>query len=173
MHQTAEHPDPDAVHLNDVVTFLHFLRRSRDGYEICVYWDWASTFLQIPSKPPLDSVQPLSIAARDQVAFWFTHPNILTLQNKVTPPARQKGWDMSAWPLFEECLSMLLKKQENIVDLQTFLAWRRSESVEVARWTILTLGAYLRAADPTSRPHVSASKLATATRTNASRRRSR
>jgi hypothetical protein len=130
MHQTAEHPDPDAVHLNDVVTFLHFLRRSRDGYEICVYWDWASTFLQIPSKPPLDSVQPLSIAARDQVAFWFTHPNILTLQNKVTPPARQKGWDMSAWPLFEECLSMLLKKQENIVDLQTFLAWRRSESVE-------------------------------------------
>ena len=66
---------------------------------------------------------------------------------------------------------MLLKKQENIVDLQTFLAWRRSESVEEWRKSDYSQfsaactsghGSYL------SPPCLSASKLATAaTRTNA------
>ena len=130
MHHTATHHDPDGLHLKDVARFLRFLKRSRDGYEVVMYWDAASSFLQRPGKPMLESQRPLSEAARNSVAFWYTHPNVLVVQSKITPAGREKGWNMSAWPLFEECLCLLLKPQSQLMDLQTFKSWISDEDVE-------------------------------------------
>ena len=70
---------------------------------------------------------------REQLGFWYCHPNVITLQNKKTPPNRLWGWDESGWPLFEEQAGLLIKDFQQIIDLQKFVAWSEDESVEAWR----------------------------------------
>ena len=114
-----DEPDPASIQLQEVARFLRFLKESIEYKEwnIVVFWDWASVVQGAPDRTPEQN------RLLEDVYLFYTHANTLVLQNKRVPEGRQRDYEKSGWPVFEDGLSRMVKQRGKVVELQAMLKW--------------------------------------------------
>lgn len=120
--------DPQNQQLHEVASFLRFLKGCFEyrHFRVVLFWDWAST---MQGNPERTEAQNDMLLDGD---LWFTHPSILTLQNKRLPEGRKESWsyERSGWPMYEDGVGRLVKPREKVLDLQVVLNWLSSEDAD-------------------------------------------